>query len=75
MMSWYSYKCGGWQIAVDAINQRDAAEHIKIYAPEAVYQGEFNPPSMANPSTATAMTTARRQEIISRRKYLKGGER
>jgi hypothetical protein len=22
-MTWYSYKCGGWQIAVDAINQRD----------------------------------------------------
>ena len=64
-MPWYSYKRGGWEIAVDAMSQRDAAQHIKIHAPGAVFQGEFTPPSMMHPSMATAMVTARRQEEIS----------
>ena len=63
-MSWYSYKRGGWQIAVDAINQRDAAQHIKHAAGGAEYQGEFIPPSMNNPSIATAMVTERREAEI-----------
>jgi hypothetical protein len=63
-LSWYSYKRGGWQIAVDAINQHDAAQHIKHAAPGAEYQGEFSPPSMNFPSIATAMVTARRDEEI-----------
>ena len=56
-MTWYAYKRGGWQIAVDAINQHDAAQYIKRAAPGAEYQGEFTPPSMAHPSMATAMVT------------------
>ena len=64
-MPWYSYQLGGWQIAVDAINAQDAHKHIAIHARDAQYKGVFSPPSMANPSMATAMTTARRQEQIS----------
>ena len=63
-MPWYSYKRGGWEIAVDAINQRDAAQHIERNAYGAEYQGEFTPPTRTY-SMATAMTTARRQEQIS----------
>ncbi len=64
-MAWYSYKRGGWQIAVDAVNQQDAAKHIKLFAPGAEYQGKLNPPSMEYPSMATAMTTPARQEQIT----------
>ena len=65
-MPWYAYKRGGWQIAVDAINQRDAAQHIKHAAPGAEYQGEFTPPSMTSGKTsmATAMVTERREAEI-----------
>lgn len=63
-MPWFLYKLGAWEIAVDAINQQDAAQHIKRHAPGAEYQGPFTPPSMARPSSATAMTTARRQAQI-----------
>jgi hypothetical protein len=64
-MTWYSYKRGGWQIAVDAINQKDAAQHIKQHAPGAEYQGEiWILPTMENPSMATAMVTLRREEEI-----------
>ena len=67
MTPWYSYQLGGWQIAVDATGQHDAAQHIKRNAPGAEYHGKMNPPSMLNPSTATAMTTPARQEEISAR--------
>jgi hypothetical protein len=64
-MPWYSYKLGGWQIAVDAINRQDAAQHIKRAAPGAEYQSEFNPPHMVNTwSMATAMVTERRDAEI-----------
>ncbi|MBC8508880.1 MAG: hypothetical protein H8D34_28830 [Chloroflexi bacterium] len=65
-MPWYSYKSGGWQIAVDAINQRDAAQHIKIIAPGAKYMGEFTPPRMTSGaiSMATATATERREAEI-----------
>jgi hypothetical protein len=65
-MPWYAYRHGGWQIAVDAINQRDAAQHIKSAATGAEYQGEFVPPRMSSGtmSLATAMVTARREVEI-----------
>ena len=66
-MTWYSYKRGGWEIAVDATSKQDAAAHIKIHALGAEYQGEYNPPTAPNYSTATAMTTAKRQEQISQK--------
>ena len=28
-MSWYWYKRGGWQIAVDAVSSRDAAYSVE----------------------------------------------
>jgi hypothetical protein len=64
-MTWYSYKRGGWEIAVDATSKQDAAEHIKLHALGAVCQGELTPPTAPNWSTATAMTTAKRQKQIS----------
>ena len=64
-MPWYAYHRGGWQIAVHAINQRDAAQHIKRSAPGATFDGEmFSLPTWNNPSPATAMITERVQEII-----------
>jgi transcriptional regulator of nitric oxide reductase len=63
-MPWYSYKRGGWDIAVDAINQRDAAQHIKTQAPGAVFRGQITPPTWNSPSMATAMVTARRDNQI-----------
>jgi hypothetical protein len=66
-MPWYSYKLDGWYIAVDAVNQHDAAKHIKSAAPGAEYQGELNPPTMQFASTATAMVTERREEEIRNR--------
>lgn len=66
-MAWYWYRRDGWQIAVDATSRRDAQNHIAIHAPGAEYQGEMTPPSMENPSIATAMTTASRQAEISER--------
>ena len=63
-MPWYSYKRGGWQIAIDALNQRDAAQHIKRVAPGAIYQGKLNPPSMKNASLATAIVTPARDVEI-----------
>jgi hypothetical protein len=70
-MTWHWYTRGGWQIAVDAVSKQDAAEHIKRHAPGAEYRGEYPPPSMASPSIATAMTTAKRQEQISNK--VRGG--
>ena len=66
-MPWYSYKRGGWEIAVDAMNIQDASQHIKREAPGAVYRGEFTPPTWDHPSMATAMTTSRRQAQITAR--------
>ena len=68
-MPWYSYSRGGWQIAVDALNQHDAAQHIRRVAPGAVYQGKLNPPSMKNPSLATAMVTPDRDRQITAKGY------
>ena len=62
-MTWYAYKRGGWEIAVDAMNRPDASQHIKLHAPGAVFQGEFTPSHSYN--NMTAMTTACRQEQIS----------
>jgi hypothetical protein len=65
-MPWYAYHRGGWQIAVNATSQRDAAQHIKRSAPGATFDGEmFTLPTWDNPSMATAMITAKMQEIIS----------
>jgi len=64
-MSWYAYHRGGWQIAVDAMSKQDADALRRREFPDAVYDGEFTPPSMKNPSMATAFVTARRQEQIS----------
>ena len=65
-MPWYWYKQGGWEIAVDAVSKADADQHIKINAPGAKYIGVGEPtPMYSGWSTATAMTTARRQEEIS----------
>ena len=66
-MSWYWYKQGGWEIAVDAVSHQDAAELIRRYAPEAVYQGQYDPPKPPAYSMATAMTTPKRQEQISQK--------
>lgn len=66
-MPWYAYKLGGWEIAVDAMNQRDAAQHIKLAAPGAVFEGIFNPPVAPNWSMRTAMVTERRDEQIHAR--------
>lgn len=61
-MPWYAYKRGGWEIAVDAVSQHDAAQHIKRNAFGAVFQGEFTPSHSLN--TMTAMVTPKREEII-----------
>jgi hypothetical protein len=61
-MPWYAYKRGGWEIAVDAVSQHDAAQHIKRAASGAEYQGEFSPPHAY--TTMTAMVTARREQAI-----------
>ena len=66
-MPWYWYKRGGWEIAVDAVSQRDAAQHIARHAPGAEYHGQYTPPTMQNPSIATAMVTAKRDEQIRSR--------
>ena len=63
-MSWYAYRLNNWLIAVDAMNQRDAAQHIKRAAPGAVFEGEIRPPSAPSWSVATAMITERREEQI-----------
>lgn len=64
-MPWYSYHRGGWQIAVDAMNQRDAAKFMAREVPDAVYDGPYDPPTTGPYSVATAFVTPRRQEIIS----------
>lgn len=64
-MPWYWYHSGAWQIAVDAVNRRDANGYVRRYAPGATYDGEYRPPTAPNWSTATAMTTERRQVEIS----------
>lgn len=64
-MPWFHYQRGGWEIAVDAVSQRDAAEHIKRQSPEAEYLGEWQPSTTGAYSTATAMTTAKRQDQIT----------
>lgn len=63
-MPWYAYKSGGWYIAVDALNQRDAAQHIKRAAPGATFEGEYHPPPAPKWSNYTAMVTASREEQI-----------
>jgi hypothetical protein len=63
-MAFYWYKRGGWEIAVDAVSRQDANQHVQRWAYGAVFQGERTPPSMLHPSTATGMTTPRRQEQI-----------
>lgn len=65
MRVWYWYKLGGWEIAVDAVSRRDADNHIRIHARGAKFQGEAYPPISPNWSTATAMVTTKRQELIS----------
>lgn len=62
--NWYWYKLGGWEIAVCAINKRDADAHIKRRAYGAEYRGSYPPPTMAHPSTATAMVTPRMDEQV-----------
>lgn len=62
--TWYWYQRGGWQIAVDATSKHDADEHIKQQAPGAEYQGNYTPP-VTTWSSATAMTTNKRQAEIS----------
>ena len=66
-MPWYLFSRAGWQIAVDALHQVDALQHIKLHATGAEFKGQFNPPGMSSPSMATAMTTARRQAEIESR--------
>lgn len=61
-MSWYFYKRGGWEIAVNAVNKRDAAEHIKRSAPGAKFQGSWEP--LRTYSTVTAMVTWKKQQEI-----------
>jgi hypothetical protein len=63
-MPFYWYKRGGWEIAVDAVSRQDANHHIHRWAYGAVFQGEWKPPTMLHPSTATGMITSRRQEQI-----------
>lgn len=66
-MSWYRYKRGGWEIAVDAINIQDAAKTIREQAPGAQFVGEFTPPTWDHPSMATAIVSERRQQQITQR--------
>ena len=63
-MPWYAYKSGSWNIAVDALNQRDAAQHIKHAAPGATFEGIYQPPTAPKFSNYTAMVTERRDEQI-----------
>jgi hypothetical protein len=65
MSPWFAYHRGGWQIAVDAMNKADADILKRREFSDAVYDGEFSPPSMMHPSPATAFVTPRRQEQIS----------
>jgi len=64
-MPWYAFECNYWQIAVDAVNRRDAQQHIKHAAPGAKFRGEFTPPPMSstNPSL---------RKITPGRNYTKG---
>lgn len=66
-MAWFWYKRGGWEIAVDAVSRRDADNLISIHAMGAKFTGEHAPPTGAKAqySTATAMTTEKRQAEIS----------
>lgn len=61
-MSWYWYKRGGWEMAVNAVNRSDADQHIRSSAPGAKYQGERLPSRVY--STATGMVTAKMQQVI-----------
>jgi len=63
-MMWYAYRLGNWEIAVDAINQRDAAQHIKRAAPGAQFEGEYHPPVAPKWSNYTAMVTEQREKQI-----------
>ena len=66
-MPWFQYKLGHWVIAVDAINQRDAARFIRQAAPGASYEGRMFPPPASSKewSNATAMITGRRQQQVT----------
>ena len=66
-MPWYAYHRDNWQIAVDAISKADADKLRRREFPDAEFDGEFIPPTMANPSPATAFVTQKRQEQISER--------
>jgi hypothetical protein len=58
---WFWYKRGYWEMAVNAINRKDANEHIKVSAPGAVFTGEHQ---LSVTTMATGMVTAKRQAQI-----------
>lgn len=61
--TWYWYKLGYWEMAVNAVSKKDADEHIKSSAPGAKYNGNFEP-SRYNTGTATGMVTEKMQAVI-----------
>ena len=64
-MPWYLYQRGGWQLAILAINRKDADVYAKRDDPRLKFVSEYTPAHTQNFNTVTAAVTPEWKEKYS----------